>query len=220
MRAENFWATPATGAGGKYLLVPITKNEKGKNQPRPEGMLDAQVFHPLKKRTGRAKGSGLEIKVAKALNDFYFKGEPVLRRTPLSGGWSDGLGDICCDPEQLRKNKVSPPPIYVECKAGQGISYGNLMDWAFEGSPTFYTGWLKEAKRQSQGRTVLLVVQGDGLVPWVIAVGKSVRHDLRLIEPSIQLTLTNAVLFPLRDLVARRSGAEERDGNAGNIESG
>lgn len=221
MRAENFWALPARGEpAAKYLLVPIIKNDQGKALPRPEGALDAQVYHPLKKAQGRRKGSQTEIRVAKVLNQFFYGGLDILRRTPLSGGWAQGLGDVCASPESLRKHKVKLPPVYVECKRGQGISYESLLNWSFSGTPSMYTGWLKEAVKQADGRTVLLVVQGDGQDPWVIAVGKLAGHDLDFAEAKIRLSRYGATLLPLKDLAGRQPVAKERDGNVGNIESG
>jgi hypothetical protein len=218
VRAANFWAIKEEVG---YRLVPVQKDKKGKLIPgsRPSGSLHAQVHHPLSKKTGRAKGSALEIRVAKVLNAALYGGAQVLRRTPLSGGWSHGMGDICVDPEQLHKGKFSAPPLYVECKKGQNIGYENLLAWAFSGKPNFYTLWFSEALSQGKGKSVMLAVHGDGLDPWVVvrpAAGLELAEGCQ----TIKLLRFNAWLVPLEKLAFTGWDSRGRDGSTGDIRSG
>lgn len=201
MRTRNWWAVPWSVAGveglgvhPEYVLIPRVKKKK----PDPRlNAIQASTFHPLRKTRSRIKGSELEIRVAKTLNGRFYQGQPVLRRTPLSGGWSNGMGDICADPEQLRRVSTLIP-LYVECKRGQGITFENLMQWLLDGQSKTYNGWWMEALGQGKGKDVLLVVQGDGMDPWVVVRASSPGE-----WPGLEVPLHAAKLFPLEGLEKR-----------------
>lgn len=63
-----------------------------------------------------------ERRVAKWLSEWWFGRKGVLRRSPMSGGWSHSktMGDVIVDERQLRDG--DPPfPFYVEVKRRKAL---------------------------------------------------------------------------------------------------
>lgn len=202
MRTRNFWAVPFRQEGFEYGLF------SGK-RPNRKDALRAAVFFPNKKQRAHAKGSELELKVAKAFNDWLYGGEKVLRRTPLSGGWGPGLGDLSMDPHTKGKRNV--PDMYVECKRQDIITGEGLLSFLLNGKSETYGGWLNKAiKDAGNDRLVFLIVQGKLMDPIVLLHATLDTFGSRPEEETSVERLQGCYVFPLRRLEDLGEGARQR----------
>lgn len=123
---------------------------------------------PNKKGMGRAKGNSLERETAKILSRWIYKTPDILKRTPLSGGWSsEKMGDVIADPEKERLGYKNVP-VYVECRSYKDILQHDVLTWAHCGKPATFTKWIKEVEKKCQGRLPMLVMKGNHTKPWVL----------------------------------------------------
>ena len=113
-------------------------------------------------RRSRTKGNLFELEVAKALSLTLYDREGVLRRTPLSGGWSmRPLGDICADSTALREGE-HPPDLLVECKSRAGILLTDFLPVGRGRIPWLLDVWQELKKSAPRGAGPMLVVKGNG----------------------------------------------------------
>lgn len=160
MKTTVWWADPQQG------LQSVRRIQRQK----VKGWHKVLVYVPVKKARSRAKGSELELRVAKVLNRMLYGDQKVLRRTPLSGGWSKDMGDVCADPEMLRRGNLRRPNLYVECKNRRCITAANFLQWITGDryAPAFYADWYNKAHNEAGGRPLFLVFKGDDLPPTVV----------------------------------------------------
>lgn len=113
-------------------------------------------------RRSRTKGNLFELEVAKTLSLTLYDREGVLRRTPLSGGWSmRPLGDVCVDPTSLWKGETAPN-LAVECKSRAGILLTDLLPVGRGKSPWLLDVWTDLKKSAPRGAGLMLIVKGNG----------------------------------------------------------
>lgn len=123
-------------------------------------------------RNNRNKGNMLERITADTLSEWIYGRTKVLRRTPLSGGWSGSkMGDVTVDPEFQRKG-VFVPSIYVECRNYRGILQHNFFTWVCYAKPKELSLWIKEVEAKCDGRLPMLVLKGKSTKPWVLFMNR------------------------------------------------
>lgn len=110
-------------------------------------------------KRSRDKGARYEIEISHALSRVIYGRENVIRRTPLSGGWS-GMpsGDLIVDGTML-KGLERPPRIFVECKTRAGFSLSDVLPIG-KGNPWVLSTWIQILQDAPSGAEPLLIVRG------------------------------------------------------------
>lgn len=158
------------------------------------------LYHlPNKRGMGRAKGNTHERETAKLLGEWIYEKPNILKRTPLSGGWSSQkMGDVMLDPEMERKGFFNPP-IYVECRSYKDVLQHDVLTWAASGSPALLTKWVNEVESKCDGRLPMLVIKGNGTKAWILLraawLTKRTLPKVRSVAP-VRLRLFPEVVGP------------------------
>lgn len=112
----------------------------------------------------KRKGSGFERKVSDILTEW--SGVP-LRRTPMSGGWSVGAADICCED--------GTDFLYaVECKNAEGWDFHQILT----GAGGFFK-WLDQTLDQAKDREPILIFSSNFKPVYVCVRASSVKGMLK-----------------------------------------
>ncbi len=125
-------------------------------------VLDTELFEQLiklpivKKRKpgmGRDKGSTFELDVADKLSIWWYRAKKVLRRTPMSGGWSKtaAAGDLISEfPNSW--------PFGIECKHNKSWSWNDLFNPSLGEIGSFWNQCVTECE---SGKIPVLVFRGN-----------------------------------------------------------
>jgi len=112
------------------------------------------------------KGNAFEREAAKLLSKAVYGRDNVLRRTPLSGGWSaKSNGDIIVDPTALRSEENSWN-VYVECKNYRSFSLIDFFPGLGKATPMLEKFW-SEASIAAKTKKPILLFRANG---WKTAI--------------------------------------------------
>jgi hypothetical protein len=114
---------------------------------------------------GMPKGKRFELRVAKLLSEWSGLD---LRRTPMSGAWASGTGDLIPAVGELDF------PFVVECKHEEGWEFDHLLN-----GKGLFLGWIEQAVRQAQHKTEL-----TGVLHWPLLVFTRNRRAIYIMFPT------------------------------------
>ncbi len=148
-------------------------------------------------KLSRNKGANNENKLAKVLDEWFYKHElknwasvfpnlkdipenkkRILRRTPLSGGWSK-CGDLRMDPEYISRG-IPAFPFFIEAKNEKKLDETQV----FRGVGSLYS-YLKQATEENNGKNpITAVIFTTERRPYYVVVSEK---DFEVIEENSKL---------------------------------
>jgi hypothetical protein len=107
--------------------------------------------------------------VAKTFSNWLYGRPDVLRRTPLSGGWSGSkMGDVSVDPQLAKDLKLPWPSLYVECKNYADLLQHSFFRWQCSGEAGLIGGWITDTAMKAKGAPWFLVLKGNSTDAWLL----------------------------------------------------
>lgn len=150
---------------------------------------------------GRTKGANYERKIAKLLSSW--SGIP-LRRTPMSGGWSEGHPEVSGDIVSVEPDK--PFAYHVECK--------NNESWAWEatlkGKGPVYEWWKQATSQCPLHKSPWLIFSKAYRDDWLMMRTSDYRMGINTqIAGLIIMSFHGVVIVSLSDYIANRKYEQE-----------
>lgn len=141
-------------------------------------------------KKNKNKGRNFERHIAKLLSDWS---GVQLRRTPLSGGWSnhpDVSGDIVCEASDANF------PIHIECKNNESWSWKQVLKGT---GPVFSQWWVQTLSDCIDYKYPLLIFSRAYQDIWLLSDGRFLSQQIG--KPMNYVKLDKLVIMGLDDFM-------------------
>jgi hypothetical protein len=118
----------------------------------------------LVSKKSRTKGARFEKETCEILSKWWYGQDGILRRTPGSGAWEKGMGDVTLPPSAT-DHGLESFPFYVECRNREGWKLEELFDTEGE----VHKWWIETFTRASVFGKVPLLIFTRNHVPAFVA---------------------------------------------------